>query len=158
MSTLLYTDGSALNNNGDKHKISPGGIGYVVLFNGLELRGSLGYFNTTNNRMEFLAIILPLEELQVPTKIRVYTDSQIVIDSMTKWIKKWERKGWINVKGRPLTNLDLILRLRDLMKFHQVSYSWVKGHSGDYYNEICNDLAYEAACSPSEVDSGYMLR
>ncbi|XP_050340425.1 ribonuclease H-like [Bactrocera neohumeralis] len=108
--------------------------------------------------MEFQGIILPLEEIQVPSEIEVVTDSQYVINSMTKWIYGWERKGWIKGDGNPVGNLDLIKRLQALMRYHSIKFTWVRGHSGDYYNEICDQLALQAAKSPTEVDVGFLSR
>lgn len=158
MTITIYTDGSTLDNNGSEDVISPGGIGYVILYNGIEMRGSKGYFNTTNNRMEMLAIITPLEELQTPTEVDIFTDSLISIKSMTEWGEKWCKQGWKTSRGRPLKNLDLIFRLKALMEYHTVSYTWVKSHDGNYYNELADTLALKAAKNPTEIDDGFLSR
>lgn len=158
MSVTIYTDGSAIGNNGSEEIVSPGGIAYVILYNGIEMQGSRGYFNTTNNRMELLAIITPLEELQVQTEVEIITDSMISIKSMTEWGESWRKRGWRTARGQKVKNLDLIFRLRDLMSYHTVSYTWVKGHDGDYYNELCDSLALKAAKNPTEIDEGFLSR
>lgn len=177
----IYTDGSAFNSPTNR----AGGLGYVILNNGIELTGSLGYYKTTNNRMEFLAIILPLEEIQTPTEINVYTDSEIVINSMTKWRYGWEKNGWKTRDKKPVTNVDLIVRLRDVMNFHQLKFHKVKSHTDNfevgrnnhiftdvihegqrvssenvhcYYNDLADHLAGEAAKHPTETDFKYLDR
>lgn len=158
MTITIYTDGSTLDNNGSEEVVSPGGVGYVILYNGIEMRGSRGYFNTTNSRMEMLAIIMPLEELQTPTEVDVFTDSLFSIRSMTEWNEKWRKQGWRTSRGSPLKNLDLIFRLKALMEYHTVTYTWVKGHDGNYYNEVADRLALNAAKNPTDIDEGFLSR
>ena len=79
----IYTDGSCLDNN--RKNGGPGGIGCVVLYNGLEYQVSVGYFKTTNNRMEMMAITRVLEEIQEPSEIEILTDSEYTINCVTKW-------------------------------------------------------------------------
>lgn len=152
---VIYTDGSALDNN-RKTGGGPGGIGYVVLFNGLEHQYSLGFFKTTNNRMEMMAIIHVLEEIQTPSEVEIRTDSQYTIDCVTKYYFGWVKRGWITSLGAPVQNQDLIKRIRGLMAYHDVKFTKVKGHSGDYYNELCDKLAKEGSANPTEVDVGFI--
>ena len=152
---VIYTDGSCLDNSRFKGG-GPGGLGFVVLYNGLEYQTSVGYFRTTNNRMEMMAIVHALEEIQTPSEIEIRTDSQYTIDCVTKYYYGWVRKGWVTGNGTAVQNQDLIKRIRGLMGFHDVKFTKVKGHSGDYYNEMCDKLAKEGAGNPTEVDIGFV--
>lgn len=152
---IIYTDGSNLANNRNAGG-GPGGIGCVILYNGMEHQISLGYFRTTNNRMEMLAIIHALEEIQDPSEIEIRTDSEYTINCVTKWYYSWVKNNWISSSGSKVQNRDLIIQIRNLMKFHDVKFTKVKGHSGDYYNELCDKLAKEGAKNPTMIDLGFI--
>lgn len=151
----IHTDGSCLLNVSTG---GPGGIGCVVVHNGMELQRSLGFYKTTNNRMEMMAIVYMLEELQEPTEAIIYTDSQYTIDCVTKWFWGWRAKKWVTGTGKPVQNKDLILRIRALMDYHDIKFVKVKGHSGEYFNELCDKLAKAAAANPTEIDVGFLNR
>ncbi len=144
----MYTDGSAKGNPGN------GGYGVVLLHGGFKKEISQGYILTTNNRMELLAVITGLEALKRSCDVMVYSDSKYVIDSVEKgWVFGWEKKAF---KGKK--NQDLWKRFLKLYKQHQVSFTWVKGHAGNKYNEVCDALAVNAAESKSLIsDSEYEL-
>lgn len=147
---ILYTDGAALGNPG------PGGYG-VVLKSGphrKELSG--GFFKTTNNRMELLAVIVGLSALKkAPSSVLVYSDSKYVVDAVEKrWLYGWEKKGFQN-KGSQRINTDLWKYLLQVMRRHQVRFQWVKGHAGNPENERCDTLAVDAAHHPTQRDLGY---
>lgn len=152
----IYTDGSCLLN--DSSVGGPSGLGYVILHSGSEVKKSIGYYRSTNNRMELLAIILPLEELQFPTSVEIITDSQYSIDGATLWIYSWLKRKWKTKDGKPVANSDLFKRLHELLKFHDVKFTKVKGHSNDYYNEMCDQLAKAGAHRPTEVDFGFIAK
>ena len=136
----IYTDGACLGNPG------PGGIGIVLLYNELEKKLSYGFLDTTNNRMEMLAIIVALKSLKKPCNIDLYSDSRYVIDALTKgWVLKWQANNWMRNNKDPALNVDLWEIMLDVMKGHRVNFIWVKGHSGNKYNEICDKLAQSAA-------------
>ena len=97
--------------------------------------------NTTNNRMEMMAVIAGLTRLGKPSNVTVVSDSKYVIDGMSSWMKKWKRNGWTRSGG--IKNLDLWKKLDVLVTKHNVSYKWVKGHSGHPENERCDKLAME---------------
>ncbi|AYO58583.1 ribonuclease HI [Chryseobacterium sp. 6424] len=136
----IYTDGACSGNPGK------GGYGIVMKVpeKNYERRFSKGFRLTTNNRMELLAVIVALEKLKSPDNdIHVFTDSKYVVDAITqKWIYGWVRKGFKNVK-----NPDLWQRMIPLLKLHQPTFHWVKGHAGHLENEICDQLAVKAAQS-----------
>ena len=132
----IYTDGGCSGNPG------PGGYGIVLLYNGLRKEISGGYKQTTNNRMELLAVIRALEALKEPCKITLYSDSKYVIDSITKgWVYKWQKNNWMRNKTDPALNVDLFKLLLPLLKAHEVSFVWVKGHASNIENERCDTLA-----------------
>ena len=120
----MFTDGSCLGNPG------PGGWGTILRFGEAEKEISGGEENTTNNRMELLAVIRGLESLKRPVTVDVYTDSTYVRDGITKWIHNWKRNGWKTSAKKPVKNDDLWKLLDEQMKRHDVTLHWVKGHAG----------------------------
>lgn len=145
-SVQLYTDGSCLGNPG------PGGYGALLIYNGHKKELSQGFKNTTNNRMELLAVIEGLKALSQPCKIDLTTDSNYVKDGITKWIKNWKKNGWKTASKQPVKNVDLWKKLDDAVQSHDISWHWVKGHSGHPENERVDDLARAAAESSDLLD------
>jgi ribonuclease HI len=145
----IYTDGASKGNPG------PGGYGVVLIYGKHRLEKSAGYRLTTNNRMELLAVIEGLEALKIPaSKVVVYTDSKYVADSVEKgWVFQWESKAFKKKK-----NSDLWIRFLKIYRKHKVRFVWIKGHSENIENEICDRLAVNA-CSESNLldDNGYYL-
>ena len=131
----LYTDGACSGNPG------PGGWGAILRFGAVEKELSGGERETTNNRMELLAVIMGLEALKKPAQVAVYTDSKYVADGATQWLPGWKKRGWKNSGKEPVKNSTLWKRLDDLLRQHQVSFNWVKGHAGHPENERCDALA-----------------
>jgi len=142
----LYTDGAAKGNPG------PGGYGAILRHGSNEKELSGGFYHTTNNRMELLAVIVVLEALKVPgCEVTVVSDSKYVVDAFLKnWIGGWKRRGWAKVK-----NPDLWKRLLRAMEPHQVQFTWIKGHNDHPENERCDRLAVAASLAPTEQDFGY---
>ncbi|MCT4583081.1 MAG: ribonuclease HI [Flavobacteriales bacterium] len=136
MNITIYTDGSALGNPG------PGGYGIVFMAGKFYKEVNQGYRMTTNNRMELLAVITALEQLKGDGHlVKIYSDSKYVIDAIEKkWVFGWVKKGF---KGKK--NADLWKRFLRIYPKHQVSFTWVKGHAGNKYNEVCDQLAVKAA-------------
>lgn len=148
----LYTDGSCLGNPG------PGGYGAVLIFNEHRRELSEGYAHTTNNRMEMLACIKGLQALNEPCSVDLTTDSQYVRQGITQWIHNWKKRGWKTAAKAPVKNVDLWKMLDAESVKHQVSWHWVKGHSGHPENERCDDLArFAAESKPTKEDVGYDL-
>lgn len=136
----IYTDGSCLGNPG------PGGFGAVVVRDGIRAEFAGGESKTTNNRMEILAAITALEQLDKPCNVVLTTDSKYLCDAiMQGWIENWKRNGWITSAKTPVLNQDLWERLDNLLEKHNVLCEWVKGHNGHKYNERCDELAKTAA-------------
>ncbi|QEN07739.1 ribonuclease HI [Oceanispirochaeta crateris] len=136
-SIIIYTDGGCTGNPG------PGGWACVLLIDGQEHHFSGGEAETTNNRMEMTAVISALEKIQemgLSPKAQIYTDSQYVKNGLTVWIHGWIRNGWKTASKQPVKNKDLWLRMKGLCDQFELSWHWVKGHSGDKYNELCDSL------------------
>ena len=135
----IYTDGSCLSNPGD------GGWAAIISINGeiKEISGSEK--NTTNNRMELLAPIRALKEMQQSDQIEIYTDSQYVKLGITEWINTWVVNNWKTSKKEDVKNKDLWVELYDLNKSLNVKWNWVKAHAGNVMNEQVDLLAKKAA-------------
>ena len=141
--TQLYADGACQGNPG------PGGYGTVLLFGEHRKELSGGYRKTTNNRMELTAVIKGLEALKEKCEIEVYSDSKYVVDALSKgWAARWRANGWRRNKKERALNPELWGRLLALCEAHEVTFHWVKGHSGNPENERCDQLASEAATQP----------
>jgi ribonuclease HI len=133
-----FTDGACSGNPG------PGGWGAILRWRGHEKELSGGEPETTNNRMELMAAIQALETLKRPARVRVHTDSTYVRDGITKWLGSWKRRGWKTADKKPVKNVDLWQRLEAAALRHDVSWHWVRGHSGHPENERADALAREA--------------
>ena len=131
----VYTDGACLGNPG------PGGWAAVVIDGGEEKEFSGGEPLTTNNRMELSAAINALKNIPELSDVEIYTDSTYVKNGITSWIKNWEKNGWKNSQKEPVKNKELWLELLELSKKHKIQWQWVKGHSGDEFNERADKLA-----------------
>jgi len=143
----IYTDGAARGNPG------PGGYGVVLLSGKHRKELSAGFRETTNNRMELLAVITGLEALNKKhSDVTVYTDSRYVADAVTKgWLFDWEKKSFKKKK-----NPDLWRRFLEIYREHRVKFIWVEGHSGIPENERCDRLAVEASMQKNlPEDEGY---
>lgn len=132
----LFTDGACSGNPG------PGGWGAVLRYNGREKELSGGEKETTNNRMELTAAIMGLAALKEPCEVRLVTDSKYVADGITKgWAESWRKNNWRKADKKPALNPDLWEKLLNLIKEHNVTIEWVKGHAGHPENERCDRLA-----------------
>lgn len=134
----IFTDGACSGNPG------PGGWGALLRYNHQEKTLSGGENPTTNNRMEMMATIKALESLKYPCEVHLYTDSKYVMDGITSWIHGWKKRGWKTAQKESVKNVDLWQQLDALTQFHQVSWHWVKGHSGHVENERVDELARNA--------------
>ena len=147
---VIYTDGACLGNPG------PGGYGVVMLHGKNRREFSRGFRLTTNNRMEILACIVGLRELKEPSAVTLYSDSQYVINSMSKgWARRWKKNNWKR-GDEDVRNPDLWQQMLDLCDKHKVKFNWVRGHAGNKENERCDQLAREAALGfDMAIDSVY---
>ena len=130
-----WTDGACRGNPG------PGGWGVLLRFNGHEKRLHGGERETTNNRMELMAVIMALESLKRDCKVRVSSDSQYVLKGISEWMANWKKRGWKTAAKKPVKNVDLWQRLDRAQQQHDIEWEWVKGHSGHPENEIADQLA-----------------
>lgn len=129
---MLYTDGACSINPGT------GGWAFIADYKGTRIKDSGGLLNTTNNRMELLAVIKGLERLTKPCEVTVVTDSKYVADAVSKgWLVGWLKK--LNFGGKK--NEDLWRAMDAQLKRHQVTFKWVKGHKGHPENEECDAMA-----------------
>ena len=135
---VIYTDGACSGNPG------PGGWGSVLLYNGHRREMSGGDAETTNNRMEMMAVIQALESLKRPCSVMIYTDSVYVMKGITEWIEQWKKRGWKTAAKKPVKNVELWQRLEQAIHSHEVKWTWVKGHSGVPENERADELATTA--------------
>ena len=132
---VMYTDGACKGNPG------PGGCGVVLRYGDACKTMHGGELQTTNNRMELMAAIQGLEALTRPVIARVHTDSTYVKDGITKWMDQWKVRGWRTAAKKPVKNVDLWRRLDEAADRHDVSWHWVRGHSGHPENERADELA-----------------
>jgi len=137
----IYTDGACKGNPGI------GGWGAILKYRNTikEIKGFSK--ETTNNIMELTAVIKALESLNRTCKIIITTDSNYVKDGITDWIKNWKSNGWKTVKKQPVKNKELWVTLDNLVSEHDITWKWIKGHSGHPENERADELANEAIIS-----------
>lgn len=134
----IYTDGACSGNPG------AGGWGAILIYNGTEKEISGGEANTTNNRMELLAVISALKMLKEPCEVALYSDSQYVVGAFANdWIRAWQRNGWKTAGKTEVKNIDLWEDLLTVLEKHKVNFIKVKGHADNAYNNRCDKLARE---------------
>ena len=131
----LFTDGACKGNPG------VGGWGALMRFGETEKRLFGAEAETTNNRMELMAVICSLEALTEPCSVSITTDSKYVLQGMTEWLANWKRRNWQTAAKKPVLNVDLWKRLDADAGGNQIEWHWVKGHSGHRENEIADELA-----------------
>lgn len=132
----IYTDGACSGNPG------VGGYCAILMYNGAEKVVSGYELETTNNRMELLAVIKGLEALKETCMVNVYSDSQYVVDAfLQNWVFSWQQNGWKTVGKKAVKNPDLWLRLLELYNVHEVTFIKVKGHSDNEFNNRCDKIA-----------------
>jgi len=139
----IYTDGACKGNPG------PGGWGGFFQSAGAEKELFGGEPNTTNNRMEMMAVIEALRSLKRPCKVTLYLDSEYVRKGITEWVKGWKARGWKTAAKQPVKNVDLWLILDELVcnTEHELTWRWVKGHAGNPGNERADMLANKGVSS-----------
>ena len=141
----LFTDGACSGNPG------PGGWGAILRYKGHEKELSGGEAETTNNRMELIAVIEGLKCLKEPCEVVLTSDSQYVCNAITKgWARNWKRNGWIKSDKTKAKNPELWDELLGLLEIHKVKINWVRGHNGHPENERCDRLAVEQARKNSQ--------
>ena len=132
----IYTDGACSGNPG------PGGYCAILSYGGREKIVSGGVVDTTNNRMEILAVTMGLRALKEPCEVAIYSDSAYTIDAFQKgWIRAWQKNGWRTADNKPVKNPDLWTELSTLVLKHDVTFVKVKGHSDNENNNRCDEIA-----------------
>ena len=134
----IYTDGACSGNPG------PGGWGVLIKIENENIELSGGDRETTNNRMELMAAIKALEEIDKDYEITLYTDSNYVKDGITSWISNWKKNNWKTANKKDVKNKELWMRLDEAIKDKNISWVWVKGHAGNAGNDQADYLARSA--------------
>ncbi len=135
----IWTDGSCLGNPG------PGGWAFVATDGTNIAHRNGGEKNTTNNRMELMAVIRAISAAHRHSEIEIHTDSQYVKNGMQTWIKNWRKNNWRTSDKKPVKNQDLWQKLDELANTIKIHWVWVRGHNGEEFNERCDELARAAA-------------
>lgn len=130
-----FTDGACRGNPG------PGGWGVVLRASERVRELSGGEPATTNNRMELKAAIEALTALKQPCRVELYTDSTYVRSGITEWLPAWRARGWRTAARKPVKNQDLWVALAEQAARHDITWHWVKGHSGHPENDRADELA-----------------
>ena len=134
----IYTDGACSGNPGK------GGWGAVLIYKDKQKHLSGSAILTTNNKMELTAAIEALRAVKKSNNIELYTDSQYVKNGINLWIINWKKNGWKTANKKEVANKDLWIELDKYVTHHNITWFWVKGHSGNHYNEIADNLAVKA--------------
>ncbi|MEM8835652.1 MAG: ribonuclease HI [Planctomycetota bacterium] len=136
----LYTDGACSGNPG------PGGWAYILKHpqSGTEREAAGAELDTTNNRMELIAVIEGLRGIKRASSVDIYSDSRYVLDGLESWLENWKRRGWKTASKQPVKNRDLWEALDELRSTHDLRFHWIKGHSEHPENERCDAMAVEA--------------
>ncbi|MNP22107.1 Ribonuclease H [compost metagenome] len=136
---IIYTDGACSGNPG------PGGYGAILMHDGNTKEISGGQKDTTNNKMEMMAVIKGLEMLKFSCDVEIYSDSTYVVDSIEKgWIYSWKKNNWIKSNKEKAKNIEMWEKILEYMNIHNIRFIKVKGHSDNEYNNRCDELAREA--------------
>ena len=131
----IYTDGACRGNPG------PGGWGALLIYNDARKTIYGGEKDTTNNRMEMIAVIEALKLIKSDCEISLYTDSKYVMDGVNKWLSGWKQKDWKTSNKKPVKNQDLWESIDACITKHNIEWHWVKGHAGNPGNELADELA-----------------
>lgn len=134
----IFTDGACSGNPG------PGGWGIILRAKGTEKELSGAEKDTTNNRMEMMAVIVGLEALQRGCQVKITTDSQYVMKGMMEWLPGWKKRNWVTAGKKAVKNVDLWQRLEKAAQGHELEWEWVRGHQGHVENERADQLAVAA--------------
>jgi ribonuclease HI len=136
----LFTDGACSGNPG------PGGWAFILRHpaSGKEIERAGAELETTNNRMELIAVIEGLAALTTPSRVVLTSDSQYVLNGLREWLVAWKARGWRTAAKKPVKNEDLWRRLDELSSGHEIEFRWIRGHQGHAENERCDALAVAA--------------
>ena len=146
----LYTDGACSGNPG------LGGYGGILIYGDIQREYSGAEEETTNNRMELMAVIVGLQRLKYACKVDVYSDSAYTVNAfLNGWIYAWKKNAWKKADGKAVLNVDLWEKLYALTKLHQVTFHKVAGHADNALNNRCDELAREAVAALKKTLSAF---
>ncbi|MDC0542653.1 ribonuclease HI [Methylophilaceae bacterium] len=137
----IYTDGACKGNPG------VGGWGAIIMRDGKNIELFGGENETTNNRMELMAVIMALKEIPSNLELTIYTDSTYVQKGISEWIKNWKVNNWRSSNKKPVKNKDLWVDLDEAVGSRKIFWEWVKGHAGNEGNEKADELANQGVMS-----------
>lgn len=137
----IYTDGACKGNPG------VGGWGALILQDDKNIELFGGENETTNNRMELMAVIMALKEISPSEELTIYTDSTYVQKGISEWIKNWKLNNWRSSNKKPVKNKDLWMQLDEASYARKINWEWVKGHAGNEGNEKADELANKGVMS-----------
>lgn len=137
----IYTDGACKGNPG------VGGWGALILQDDKNIELFGGENETTNNRMELMAVIMALKEMSPSEELIIYTDSTYVQKGISEWIKNWKLNNWLSSSKKPVKNKDLWMQLDEASYSRKINWEWVKGHAGNEGNEKADELANKGVIS-----------
>ena len=137
----IYTDGACKGNPG------VGGWGALILQDDKNIELFGGENETTNNRMELMAVIMALKEMSPSEELTIYTDSTYVQKGISEWIKNWKLNNWRSSNKKPVKNKDLWMQLDEASYARKINWQWVKGHAGNEGNEKADELANKGVIS-----------
>jgi ribonuclease HI len=137
----IYTDGACKGNPG------VGGWGALILQDDKNIELFGGENETTNNRMELMAVIMALKEMSPSEELTIYTDSTYVQKGISEWIKNWKLNNWRSSNKKPVKNKDLWMQLDEASYSRKINWEWVKGHAGNEGNEKADELANKGVIS-----------
>lgn len=138
----IYTDGTSLGNPGK------GGFAVIIVFEQFEIILAKGFRKTTNNRMELLSVAEALNFVKNNNinTATIHTDSQLVVKAINEgWLERWIKNGWQTANKTKVLNVDLWQKIHHFLKFVDVKFQWIEGHSGDKYNELADKIAKKNA-------------
>ena len=137
----IYTDGACKGNPG------VGGWGAIIMQDGKNIELFGGENETTNNRMELMAVIMALKKTPSNLELTIYTDSTYVQKGISEWIKNWKVNNWRSSNKKPVKNKDLWVDLDEAVGSRKIYWEWVKGHAGNEGNEKADELANQGVMS-----------
>ena len=136
---ILYTDGACSGNPGI------GGYGGILIYGDVKREYNGAELQTTNNRMEVMAVIVGLKKLKYPCKVEIYSDSAYTVNAyLNGWIYGWKKNGWKKADGKAVLNVDLWEELYSLTQTHEITFHKVVGHADNELNNRCDELARNA--------------
>ena len=145
-SIKIYTDGACSGNPG------PGGYAAILMYENVKKEISGFEKDTTNNKMEIMAVIKGLEMLKYPCDVEIYSDSSYVVNAIEKdWLINWKKNNWIKKDKKQVKNIELWEQLLKYMNMHKIKFIKVKGHSDNIYNNRCDELAVNAIKNNSKI-------